>query len=254
MASESLCRTILEREWFYPFLLPNGEETRSYLPDRALPIHVSRRQMLFDFLDQAFASRWAEVRGLDLGCHEGYFSIELARRGCREVLGIDGRREHVEHADLLRRVFELDNLRFERAEIGGLDSTSLGRFDVTLMLGLLYHLPDVIGALRLAREVTAGVCLLETQVAPELEGDLEWGSVDFRKDIVGCFAIVDEQAELETGNREASLSRISLVPSLRGLHFLLHAVGFARVETLEPPADTYEQLARGKRVIVAAWS
>lgn len=250
--SESLYAQILSREWFYAFRLPDGRRTVSYLPADVEPIHRWRRQMLFDYLDQTVAGAWGRCRAIDLGCHEGFFSVELARRGCREVVGFDARREHVEHADLIRRVFGLDNLRFQQAEVLAVDPGSLGEFDITVMFGLLYHLPDIVGALRQARALTRGVCVIETQIAPELTGSLEWGAEHFRKDIVGSFALVDEQSELDHENREANISRISLVPSLRGLLWLLEAVGFDQAEVLPPPAGAYEQLSRGQRVIVVA--
>ncbi|MND06598.1 hypothetical protein D3C83_280670 [compost metagenome] len=54
-------------------------------------------------------------------------------------------------------------------------------------------------------------------------------------------------------NREASIATISLVPSADGLIRILLALGFARVERVTPPEGAYEQLARGRRVMLAAW-
>jgi hypothetical protein len=65
-------------------------------------------------------------------------------------------------------------------------------------------------------------------------------------------AIVDETQEIAAGNREAGLGSICLVPSLQALMYLLPQLGFAEVEVLKPPADSYEQLARGMRVMIAA--
>ena len=48
--------------------------------------------------------------------------------------------------------------------------------------------------------------------------------------------------------------RLQLFPSLPGLLHLLKAVGFARTEVLQPIPDAYEQIASGKRVIVAAYN
>jgi SAM-dependent methyltransferase len=168
------------------------------------------------------------------------------------VLGIDARAEHVEHAGWIGRAFGLSALSFQRGDLLALDPAALGAFDVVLLFGVLYHLPDPVGALRSARELTRGVCLIETQVAPEAEGVIEWGSVEFEMPVRGCLAIVDESGELARGNREASVSEFSLVPSLEGLLFLLRAAGFARSKVLDPPPGAYEQHARGRRVMVAA--
>ena len=66
----------------------------------------------------------------------------------------------------------------------------------------------------------------------------------------GSFGIIDETAE--THGPEASITGICLVPSLEALVWLLHKVGFSRVDVLEPPEDAYEQLRYHKRVMVAA--
>ena len=42
------------------------------------------------------------------------------------------------------------------------------------------------------------------------------------------------------------------MPSYDALMWLLRAVGFARVERVEPPVGAYEQLRSGKRVMVVA--
>jgi hypothetical protein len=45
-----------------------------------------------------------------------------------------------------------------------LDAAELGTFDIVLFLGLLYHLPDPLGALRVVRNLTRQRMLLETLV------------------------------------------------------------------------------------------
>ncbi|MEP7288400.1 MAG: methyltransferase domain-containing protein [Chloroflexota bacterium] len=244
---------ILSRSWFYHFRLPSGRVTDSYLPDETLKIHDTRETMLFQVLDPEFEGRWDSVNCIDLACHEGFFSTKLALKGCKEVLGIDGRHEHIENANLIRQAYGLQNLRFAQGEIQHLDPQALGKFDVTLLYGILYHLEDIVGALRLAYALTNKVCMIETQIAPNLSGLVDWGSYKYTKPIVGSFAIVDESDELAAGNREANLTPITLLPSLPGLLWLLNAVGFARAEVVVPPVDAYEQIATGKRVVVAAF-
>lgn len=243
---------ILSREWFYRFRLPSGRVTRSYLSEEVLKIHDTREQMLLQFLEGRFGGRWGDLTCVDLACHEGYFSHKLALKGCREVLGIDARGEHVEHAGLIREAFGLENLSFRVGNIQRLESQQLGRFDVTLLFGVLYHLEDIVSVLRLAQAITTKVCLIETQVAPNLSGTIDWGSYRTKKNIMGCMVIIDETSELASGNMEANTSPISLVPSPEGLTWMLKKVGFKEVQTLPPPADAYEQLAGGERLIVAA--
>jgi hypothetical protein len=128
----------------------------------------------------------------------------------------------------------------------------LGTFDAVLVLGLVYHLEDPIGALRAARSHTGRLCIVETQVAPGLSGRLDWGSPRWTKAMEGSFALVDESDELRGRNMEANTSSLSLVPSLDALLHVMRAVGFDRVEVLEPVGDN-DQLVNGKRVMVAGW-
>src|SRR5262249_11454929 len=144
------------------------------------------------------------------------------------------------------------NTRFEQADITHVDRCGLGNFDVTLLFGLLYHVNDPVGVLHRARALTKTVCVIETQVVPNISGVTDWGSCRSAREMIGCFAVVDETDRLQEGNREASLTPVSLVPSLPALLHTLKSVGFARAEVIAPPPDAHEQLVFGKRVVVAA--
>lgn len=245
---------ILERKWFYNFKLPSGKITESYLPEFALPIHTTRSQMMSQFIDDTFGDGIKQMSCVDLACHEGYFSHQLALKGFSSVTGIDARPEHVRDAELIRQAYGHTNLKFQVGDIQKLEPGQIGKFDFTLMFGIVYHLENPVGALRFAQGITNSVCLIETQIVPNMTGITDWGSYRFNKNIIGCLAIIDEAQELNADNSEANISQISIVPSLPGLLWLLKAVGFKRAEVLNPPTDAYEQLASYKRVIVAAYN
>ena len=143
-------------------------------------------------------------------------------------------------------------LQFRQSDVHSLDPARDGRFDLVLCLGLIYHLENPVGALRTARALTAdgGLCLVETQVAPGLSGAIDYGHHTFVKPLMGSFAIVDETDE--THGPETSTTGICLVPSLDALLWILRKVGFRHAQVLPVPAGGYEQLAHGKRVMVAA--
>ena len=194
------------------------------------------------------------VSAIDLACHEGYFAHQLAAKGCARVLGIDAREEHIGHANLILSLLGHRNLEFQVQEIQALDPTRLDSFDVVLMFGLLYHLEAPVAALRTACRLTRRVCRVETQIAPNLAGTIDWGSSSTAKAIQGIFALIDEAAELASCNREANLGKISLVPSLEGLLWLMHAVGFTRTEIVPAPAgEANEQMRADKRIMVAGY-
>jgi len=240
----------LAKEWFYTFDLPGGHRTASYHDGELDAIHATRWRMLSQHVENVFGGNYAKLKALDLACHQGYFSLKTAQLGFASVLGIDARHSHVDDSRLMAEIYGLEQVQFQQADIFDLDAQRQGKFDLVLMLGLLYHLENPVGALRLAHTLCKGVCLIETQVVPGLSGLVDYGSYRFVRPLKGSFGIIDETAD--THGPEASVTGICLVPSLEALLWTLQKVGFADVSVLKPPADAYEQLRYGKRVMVAA--
>lgn len=251
--TSDLERTILSTKWFYRFKLPCGETTQIYIPDEIALIHDTREQMMLSVLQRTLGDDWTRLRCIDLACHQGYFAQTLAARGCQEVIGIDARDENIADATLIRDALGASNAHFHVQNLYDIDAAQMGRFDVVLMFGLLYHVEDPIGALRIARQLTRRVCLVETQIAPSVDAEMDWGTRHYRKQIKGTLAIIDEMQEAQSGNREASLtSGLSLVPSLDAVRYLMECFGF-RTEVLPCPPGGYEQLASGSRAIIAGF-
>jgi SAM-dependent methyltransferase len=107
----------------------------------------------------------AGKRVLDIGCLEGGFSVEFARRGAAEAVGVEARRLSVRRCDLVRDLAGLTNLTFVCGDVLHELSRAQPPFDVVLATGILYHLsePDVV--LRLIRERCRGYLLLCTHAA-----------------------------------------------------------------------------------------
>jgi hypothetical protein len=166
------------------------------------------------------------------------------------VLGIDARESHVADSSLIAEIYGHDQLSFRQGDIQTLSPENTGVFDVVMMLGLLYHLENPVGALRTCRALCRNLCIIETQVVPGMNGFVDYGSYQYVRPLKGSFGIVDETQE--THGPEASVTGVCLVPSLDALLWLLQQVGFSRVEVLTPPEDAYEQLRYHKRVMVAA--
>lgn len=238
----------LAREWFYPYALPDGRRLPSSHDGRVDAIHATRARMLDAWLAREFAGDRSKLQALDVACHQGFFSIQLARAGFGQVDAIDVRQEHIDDVELLRRIYGLENLHTQRGDV--FEMRGEAGHDLVLMFGLLYHLENPVGALRKARALTRNACVIETQVVPHLSGMVDWGSYEYVRPLKGCFGIIDEIDE--THAPEASITGICLAPSTEGLLWLLHAVGFRHAEILPVPTDGYEQLRHGKRVMVAA--
>lgn len=249
-AAPALLERIRARDWFYEFELPDGTRTRSHLPPGVEKIHETRLALMEQALDAAVGRDCSGLSALDLACHQGWFSMHLARRGFRSILGVDGRDEHLADARLMAEVLGVKSFTTRKLDLEEARAADVGEHDVTLMLGLLYHLENPVRVLRLARAATRKLMLIETQVVPHMSGIVDWGSWRFQRHMVGAFGIIDETEE--THASEASVHGICLAPSIQTLEWLLRRVGFGRVERLMPPADGYEQLVGHKRAMFAA--
>lgn len=102
---------------------------------------------------------------LDVGCNAGFYCVEMKRRGARRVLGIDAQRSLVRQAQFVRRVLGLD-IEYQRQSVYDLDAKASGQFDVTLALGLVYHLKHLVLALEKLFQVTRELLVVETAVFP----------------------------------------------------------------------------------------
>lgn len=97
------------------------------------------------------------VRVLDLGCRTGAFSTALADAGA-QVVGVEGRPEN------FGRIPAHPNARFELGDVRDVSVERHGNFDVTLCLGILYHL-DAVDAVRLLksmRQITTRFAIIDT--------------------------------------------------------------------------------------------
>jgi SAM-dependent methyltransferase len=239
----------LAKTWFYRFKLPSGQVTRSYDDGALDQIHETRLAMMDAALARVRPQGLGGVSAVDLACHQGFFSTELARRGCESVLAIDAREEHVADAALISRALNLPQVRAIRRDVHEVAGAGLGAHDLVLCFGLIYHLEDPVGALRAARALCkpGAVCLVETQVVPNLSGPVDWGAYRFVKPLKGVFGIVDETYEVH--GPEMSVTGICLAPSVEGLLWVLEKVGFRDVALVPPPDGAYEQHRYGKRVM-----
>jgi tRNA (mo5U34)-methyltransferase len=111
----------------------------------------------------------AKLARLDVGAWDGFFSFEAERRGAARVVAIDESwRGHEggptkQGFNLARRVLG-SRVEDRNLSVYDLDSADLGRFDLVLFLGVLYHLRHPLLALERLHGVAAGSLILETEL------------------------------------------------------------------------------------------
>ena len=157
---------------FSPLMPPSCPGDEKIVP-KVARIHDTRWAMIEGALD-AFDDP-AAFSALDAGCNQGYFSVKLAQRGYRNVVGIDARAANIQDADLIRRTYELDNLQFRHLDLLKINPKEFGQFDVVLLLGLIFQTENPIGMLRALKSLARRMVIVEAQFAPEAIGDFDWG-------------------------------------------------------------------------------
>jgi tRNA (mo5U34)-methyltransferase len=239
--------------WFYRFDFGGGLETTPAIPASVVDIFETRLMMANRAIDAHFGDRLSGIECVDIGCHEGFYSLAMARRGVRGVTAIDARPENLRRARFVADAMGVCNIQYSLGRVETL-APDLGRtFELTLFLGVLYHVEDPMRCLRQVAAVTGEMCVIETQVVDEVEGFAEWGSREWTRPYQGILAVIDESGEFDAGNRETGVSPMATCPSPRALLYMLKQAGFRKAEILEPHAGAYEQHARGKRVVCAAY-
>ncbi|MCP4659634.1 MAG: DUF1698 domain-containing protein [bacterium] len=105
----------------------------------------------------------SELRVLDIGCAEGFFSFEAERRGAREVVAIDSFPESVRRFNICRAALGSRATAY-LCNVYDLDPRSFGTFDLVLFYGVLYHLRHPLLALEKILSVCTGSLRLQTAI------------------------------------------------------------------------------------------
>ena len=116
-----------EIRWFHSIDLGNGVVTKGHKSADLLEAEFNRLQLT----DKTLQGK----RVLDIGCNDGFMSLRCERLGA-QVVGIDGI-----YRDGLKYVREHLKPKFQFYVIDLMSPSfhELGRFDVILYLGVLYH-------------------------------------------------------------------------------------------------------------------
>ncbi len=164
---------------------------------------------------------------LDVGCNAGFYAIEAKRRGARRVLGVDGQRQHVRQAVFVRKALGLD-IEYRRMNVYELTRRTVGEFDVTLALGLIYHLKHLVLALENLYEVTRELLVVETAIMPP-----ERTPESFTHPLGQARMRLHALAYVENPPEAKEQVYNWFLPGVEGLLALLRNTGFDEVEVVE---------------------
>jgi tRNA (mo5U34)-methyltransferase len=108
----------------------------------------------------ALAGRCDGKTVLDVGASDGFFSKNVDAQG-GDVFALDYRSKDSHGFAVMERLHG-KAFKYKHSNIFDVDAKSIGTFDIVLFLGVLYHLPDMILALRKIRSFCKSSLFLET--------------------------------------------------------------------------------------------
>lgn len=236
--------------WMYEFDLGDGVKT-PLLGKELRSVHYTREQMIMPVIDKHFPGGLSGINCLDVGCNEGYFSHLLYRRGAR-VRGIDIREINIQRAKTVQTILGYDSSRlvFEVEDFLS-NRDAQDTYDVTLFLGLLYHLENPMGALRLLHRITETLCIIDTQLtrqtAPIISG---WGQTSVTLELPASMALYQEE-DMDDNNL-ASYNSLSFIPNAAAVMQLLSSAGFCQISQVAAHPGLNPQYVDNDRGIFVA--
>ena len=150
----------------------NNSDHLADAPERPL----QRFRHFMPYLIEAANGTLRGKRILDIASNSGFWSLQCALLGA-DVVGFDARPELIEQANLIKSIVGIDNVTFKVLDFWDMSAASLGgSFDIILNLGILYHLPTPLEALKLTKSLAREVILLDTGLYPSNDSvvQLSW--------------------------------------------------------------------------------
>jgi tRNA (mo5U34)-methyltransferase len=243
-----------EPNWMYRWSLPKRHQLKLLNPELN-SVHTTRAEMIEPAVRAALA-RSSSATAIDLACSEGWFAHRLLEWGAQRVIGLDIREQNIHRARLMRAHFEIppERLELRTANLYDLPLFTEEQYDVVLLLGLVYHVEDPVGAFRRARALTRDLMVVESQltrqVAPIVHG---WGTSDSAEEAPGSFATRME-LDAELNPVASSGGVLSLVPNRVALEQMAIVAGFSRTEILAASPHHNQQYVAGDRAVMLAWA
>jgi hypothetical protein len=127
---------------------------------------INRLNKRHDFLITPYVSEIAGSRVLDLAAHDGRWSYALSSAGAAEVLGVEWRSELIAQFDAYPDGDAKDRITLIQGDVYEAlpELIREGRtFDVVSVYGLYYHLMDHYGLLKLIKQVSPRLVIIDSE-------------------------------------------------------------------------------------------
>ena len=140
--------------WYHSIELPDGQ---------VIPGLQSLEQLRRRLAQFPIPADLSGKRVLDIGAWDGWFSFEMEKRGA-QVVAIDST-EHTRF--MVARDLLGSKVEYRKADICRISAKELGRFDIVMFFGVLYHLKHPLLALEAVCDMATEMALVESYVTDE---------------------------------------------------------------------------------------
>jgi hypothetical protein len=176
---------------------------------------VCRSHLITSTVEKLLGNKLRQTTVLDMGCHNGFFSMDIASRGVQQVTGVELRSENIAQGRFLKQHFGIDNVQYEQGDITRWKPA--GTFSVVFNLGLLYHVIDPVTLVRNTYDWCEDFAVIDT--------------VCHHEPVSAFIAAFNK----DTSKRGEGTHSVELHPTYRALIDTMHDAGF--VDLLELIAD-----------------
>jgi tRNA (mo5U34)-methyltransferase len=152
-------------EYYFPFSYGLTTKINSSFDDNTINFHWYRSKLISETIIDLLGEDAKTSNVLDIACHCGVFSMDVAFRGVKCVQGIEFREKNLNQANFLKDYYNINNVSFKQADvyrlISGKDKLN-GNFDVVMCLGILYHVIQPIDLIEYCYNLSKKFAVIET--------------------------------------------------------------------------------------------
>jgi len=145
MTNEEIQNKILEfskeEDWNHQYIFQNGIKTRK--TDINSPAYNLNKWARLDPIIERLEPVGKTV--LDIGCSDGYYSIQCANKNMKHVVGIDPDPLRIKRANFAKDMLKVSNVEFKVEDLYKLKEDI--QYDIILGLGLLHRIPNILECL-----------------------------------------------------------------------------------------------------------
>ena len=176
---------------------------------------ICRSHLITSTVEKLLGKNLSSATVLDIACHSGFFSLDMASRGVKHVTGVELRDININQAKFLQQHFGIKNITFEQGDITAWKPPE--QFSVVLNLGLLYHVIDPVTLVRQTYDWCTDFAVIDT--------------ICHQEPISAFIAAFNKDASLHGEGKYS----VELHPTYRALIDTMHDAGF--VDLVELIAD-----------------